>query len=1126
MTTLSIFRRVWVLGVAGVALLACSSGGGGGVIPGVSLADAAGPSPGVDVATTAPVWHAQLDPAGARWVEETLAGLSLEELVGQLVVPWIPGGYQAEDSEEFLEIADWVERLGIGGVSPSIGVPHTYVAKLNALQRRARIPLLVTADFENGGPGMRINHSYAIPSLLAQGGGTSFPPTMAFGAIGDPSFAHEYGRITATEARAVGVHMIFAPVLDVNSNPDNPVINTRSFGESPGAVARLGAAFIRGIHDGGAFATAKHFPGHGDTQTDSHIGLPVIPADRDRLDAVELVPFARAMAVGVDGVMTAHVSLPRVLGEGSPPATLSAELMTGLLRDEMGFEGILFTDALRMGAITDTYGGGEAAVLSVLAGSDVVLAPATVPGAIDALLQATRDGRLTRARLEQSVRRILTLKARAGLHENRFTPYQAVEGVVGRAEHIAVADTAARRSIVLVTDPRAIVPLEPSADTRVLSVTYARPIEVVAGRTFDAELSLRTPSFAAVRLSDETGAEAYAALDQRVDSADIVVVHAYVPPRSGSGSVGVSDAFSSWVERSASRRPLVLVSLGNPYLLRDVPSVDAYLVAWGNHEVSQLAAIRALFGEAAITGRLPISIPPTHGIGSGLDRSQIRTFSRVAARDPLAEAGILPGARPRTETADTSRLRATDPPDASGTLPQPRPATPEPDPDARLVVTQPPTDARPGTRLPPAPRINAPATLLRNLGTPPLQARQEVARGIPIRISPIEESPAELGMSADILAELDSTVVSAIYAGAAPGVVVAVGRRGKLVRLRGYGRLDTDSSSAPVDEASIYDLASLTKVVGTTTAAMILLERGQLDLDTPVVSYLPWWGVGDPAKANVTVRHLLLHRAGLPPFRRFYINNRGRQEFEQAIGALSLDYPPGTRTVYSDIGLMTLGFIVERQTGLPLDRFLHDEVWTRLGMQDTGFNPDPALFVRIAPTEVDTLYRDGKVHGEVHDENAHAIGGVVGHAGLFGSARDLAVFADMMMRSGTVEACAPAPASGVPCSAPRARSATLMNASTIRLFTRRFDDSASRALGWDTPSGRSSAGDYFTSRSFGHTGFTGTSLWMDPERELFVIVLTNRVNPTRDNTGHVALRRTVADLASLAILDQSVEKRR
>jgi beta-N-acetylhexosaminidase len=288
-----------------------------------------------------------LDADAARWVEQTLESLSLREAVGQLIIPWMPGAYASTSGPEFEEYASYVEEAGIGGVSISIGLPHSYGAKLNALQERARIPLLVTSDFENGGPGMRINHSYAIPTLLAQGGGTSFPPTMAFGAIGEDSFAAEYGRITAVEARAVGVHLNFAPVLDVNSNPDNPVINTRSFGEDPEAVARLGAAYLEGARAGGVLTTAKHYPGHGDTRTDSHVELPLIDADRRSLELLELRPFRRAVAEGVDAVMTAHVAVPAILGSEGPPATLSPYFLTELLREDMGFQGLVLTDALR-----------------------------------------------------------------------------------------------------------------------------------------------------------------------------------------------------------------------------------------------------------------------------------------------------------------------------------------------------------------------------------------------------------------------------------------------------------------------------------------------------------------------------------------------------------------------------------------------------------------------------------------------------------------------------------------------------------------------------------------------------------------------------------------------------------
>ena len=593
---------LFVLAAVLLPLIALGSCTGGATSP--STAPAPAPAP-----------PATLDDDARRWVDETLTTLTLRQAVAQLVIPWIPGGYASESDPEFLDLLGWVER-GLGGVSISIGVPDAYVAKLNRLQSRARIPLLVTSDFENGGPGMRINHSYAIPSLLAQGGGTSFPPTMAFGAAGDEKLAFEYGRITAVEARAVGVHWLFAPVLDVNSNPENPVINTRSFGEDPGAVGRLGAAFIRGARVGGALTTAKHFPGHGDTRTDSHIELPVIGADRGRLDRVELVPFRTALAAGVDAVMTAHVAVPGVLGDARP-ATMSPELMTDLLRGEMGFDGVLFTDALLMGAITDGYGAGEAAVLALEAGSDVLLAPAGIGVTVEAVTAAVEAGRVTRERIDESVRRLLEAKARLGLHRGARVDPEAVATRVGTAEHRAMAERAAAASLTLVRDRDDVLPLAPGS--RVLSVTYARPDALLAGRTFDATLASSSARVSSARVGPDTPWAVYDSLVHAAREVDAVVVGAYVPPRSGVGSVGVPAGFRAFVERvhGLGGPRVAIVSFGSPYLLTAFPDAGTYMVAWGGWEVSQRAAARAVTGAAAVSGRLPISIPPLHRAGRG-----------------------------------------------------------------------------------------------------------------------------------------------------------------------------------------------------------------------------------------------------------------------------------------------------------------------------------------------------------------------------------------------------------------------------------------------------------------------------------------------------------------------------
>jgi beta-glucosidase-like glycosyl hydrolase/CubicO group peptidase (beta-lactamase class C family) len=1004
------------------------------------MAACARASPG-DVEPAAPL--PELDPEGASWVERTLGGLTLDELVGQLVIEWIPGGYAAPTSADFDPLARWVVEDRIGGVSPSIGTPHAYVAKLNALQELAEIPLLVAADFENGGPGMRINGSYALPSMLPQGGGTAFPPTMAFGAIGEERFAYEYGRITAVEARATGVHLLFAPVLDVNSNPDNPVIATRAFGGDPALVARLGAAFVRGARDGGAFTTGKHFPGHGDTSVDSHLGIPVVDADRPRLDAVELVPFVRAIDEGVDAIMTAHVQMPGVLGPGMPPATLSPRLLTGLLRDDLGFDGLVLTDALTMRGITDAYGIGEAAVRAVEAGADVILSPSDVPVAIGAVVSAVHEGRLTRERIERSARRILELKARLRLHRNRFVSMERVDEVVGSGAHVAFADTVAARSITLVRDDARLVPMDATSPDATVHVRYAPSRWLWAGRAFSAGLAERIPFVEEVSLDERSDSAAYAAAGQALAGAARVIVSAYASAAAGSGPQSLPERLRDLVAASVAERPTVLVALGNPYLLAALPGVGSYMIAWGNREASQRAAVAALFGEEAISGRLPIDLPPLYDIGHGLDRAKVTT--RVAAHtidDPLVAAGIV-------ARADRGRV---------------------------------------------------------------FGSNQDVA------------DAASVGMSAEGLARVDSIIRAAIADSAASAAALAIGRRGRLVSLRGFGELAW-GSGRPTTPTSIFDLASLSKVVGTTTATMMLVGEGRLDLDALVVSYLPWWSRGDERKGEVTVRQLLLHRTGLPPFRRWFFDIEGVEAYKSAAADEPLEVAPGTRTAYSDIGIMTLAWVIEEVAGQSLDAFLQERLWDPLGMLETRYRPASILLPRIAATELDTIWRNELVWGRVHDENADAMGGVAGHAGLFSTAVDLSVFARMMLNGGVAPACAPGSLPGEPCPVARAEARRLVEADVLEAFTTRYDETSSRALGWDTPAGRSSAGDFFGARAFGHTGYTGTSIWMDRDLDLWVILLTNRVHPTRENQKHVPLRRAVHDAAALAVVDPAAPRR-
>ncbi|MFL5635625.1 MAG: serine hydrolase domain-containing protein [Gemmatimonadaceae bacterium] len=395
-----------------------------------------------------------------------------------------------------------------------------------------------------------------------------------------------------------------------------------------------------------------------------------------------------------------------------------------------------------------------------------------------------------------------------------------------------------------------------------------------------------------------------------------------------------------------------------------------------------------------------------------------------------------------------------------------------------------------------------------------------------IRLSPlpalVRTDPAAAGFAPDLNARLDSIVSVAMSEGAAPGVALAVGRYGRLVHLRSYGHIDVAADSPPVTDSTMFDMASLTKVVATTTAAMILEDEGLLNLDSTVRSYLP--ELNDSAKAKITVRMILTHSGGFEAFYPLWREHHGRADYLAQINARPLVYNPGDSTIYSDWDFILAGLIIERITGTTLDQFLATRVWQPLQMHDTGFNPlaegplpadsactagfraDHPLLGRIAVTELDTVYRHIKVHGVVHDENACALGGVAGHAGLFSSVRDVAIFSQMMLNGGQYN--------GV----------RLIQPTTIARWTARQSNRSSRALGWDTPSDRSSAGKYFSPRSFGHTGFTGTSIWLDPERGVFVVLLTNRVNPTRANLRHEALRRAIADAVQTAIVDAPVSQ--
>lgn len=579
-----------------------------------------------------------LSPDAERWVKQTMTRLSVDEKVGQLVVPGVESGYLSTDSDAFETLSRLVRDYHVGGfhvfgasqLAPSVllnaaygtvllGQPMSAAFLLNRLQGLSAVPLLNSADFETG-PGFRL------------AGATTFPRQMAMGALppgDDVRLVKEEARITALEAKAVGVQVNFAPVADVNNNPRNPVINTRSYGEDPAHVAGLVSAYVDGAREGGMIATLKHFPGHGDTDVDSHLGLPIIRFDRSRLGSVELVPFKRGLEHGAEAVMAAHIVLPALDPAPDTPATFSRPVLHDLLREELGFGGLVYTDSMSMDAITKIASPEEAAVRAVIAGADQILHPPDPIAAVMGLRQAVADGRVGSARLDDAVKRVLRAKASLGLHVRRTVDLNTIPDVVGGRQHEAVAREASARSLTLIRDDRRHVPLSVSRDTPVLYLSvldYPSGWQIAApSRTFIPGLKKHWPQVTAVEVSDRTALSDLDLVRAMPSRFGAVVASVFVRATSGSGRLDLPAELARLLNdigRQTTRAgtPFVVVSFGNPYVAAVLPDVPAVLLTYDFYDLAEASAVRAITGEAPISGRLPVALPGLFPVGHGLVR--------------------------------------------------------------------------------------------------------------------------------------------------------------------------------------------------------------------------------------------------------------------------------------------------------------------------------------------------------------------------------------------------------------------------------------------------------------------------------------------------------------------------
>jgi beta-N-acetylhexosaminidase len=581
-----------------------------------------------------------LDAAGTKWVERTLKRLTLDEKIGQLIVPSFESNFLSTDSDTFDALTRLVRDYHVGGFhvfgasipAPSVllnpgygtvilGQPFSAAFLINRLQALSSVPLLNTADFETG-VGFRIF------------GATTFPRQMAMGAVAGADgerLVREEARITAAEARAIGVQVNFAPIADVNDNARNPVINTRSYGEDPAHVAALVAAYVSGARDAGMIATIKHFPGHGDTDVDSHLGLPVITFDRARLERIELVPFRRGIEGGAQAVMAAHIELPALDPTPSTPATFSRPILEDLLRRDLGFGGITYTDSMSMEAVANLLPPDEGAVRAFLAGADQILHSPDPVAAFTGLKTAVESGRVSRTRLDESVSRILRAKAFAGLHKQRTVDLEQVPANVGSRAHLAVAQAAAARSMTLVKDDRHQVPLTVPRDTPVLYLSmldYPSGWQIAApSRTFLPALKQHWPQVTAIELSDHTPLSELDLVRAMAPRYGAIVASVFVRANSGSGRLDLPAELVRLLQDLAritarTSTPLVTTFFGNPYTAAFVPELPAILLTYDLYDVPELAAVHAIAGEAPIGGRLPISLSGMFPVGAGLDRPE------------------------------------------------------------------------------------------------------------------------------------------------------------------------------------------------------------------------------------------------------------------------------------------------------------------------------------------------------------------------------------------------------------------------------------------------------------------------------------------------------------------------
>ncbi len=920
------------------------------------------------------------------WIEQQMQRMTPDERIGQL---FMVAAYSNKDDTHETSIRYLIENYNIGGLIFFQGTPLKQVELTNRFQAASKVPLLIAIDGE-WGLSMRLDNT------------PRFPKQLTLGAIQDNKLLHDMGVEIARQCRRVGVQMNMAPVVDVNNNANNPVIYDRSFGEDKYNVAQKGIAYMKGMEENGVMACAKHFPGHGDTDSDSHNTLPVINHSIEHLRDIELYPFRELISKNVSGVMVAHLSIPaldnavvKAPSTQTMPTTLSKKVVTDLLKNEMHYEGLVITDALNMKGVSNFFSPGVLDAKALLAGNDILLFPENVGKAVEEIKIAIVKGEITQAEIDKRVRKILKAKFKVGL--DKFEPIKTenLSAELNTANSEMLIRKLYKSALTLARNDLQLVPFK-QLETK----TFA---SLSIGATAQTEFQRQLSKYVKIENHTLKASDTEKVFDQKYEALkgfSHIIIGMHKLNNKASSNYGIPPAALSLISRLQKTAQVSVVVFGSPYSLKNFGNIETLLAAYEDNDITQSLAAQALFGGTALEGRLPVTASASLNYGKGENTTGAIRF----------EYSI----------------------------------------------------------------------------------------------------PEDVGINAKYLEPIDSIAGKAIKDGATPGCQVLIAKNGKVIYEKSFG-YHTYGNDVPVHNTDLYDLASITKIAASALGVMEMYEKGKLELNDTLGKFLP--EIAGSNKAKLRIRDILIHEAGLEAFIPFYEQTLDptvraqlyrsipdttysiavasgmylRKDYVDVIYETIKNSPlPNREYKYSDLGFFYFKRILENYSNKSFDQYLDDKYYTHLGTSTLCFNPHNRFSKRrITPSEIDTKWREQRVHGYVHDMGSAMLGGVCGHAGLFSDANDLAILMQMLLNKGHYGG------------------ERFFNQSTIDLFTAYQKGNSRRGLIFDKPETNTKyanpASKLASFKTFGHTGFTGTCAWADPENQLVYIFLSNRTYPKMGN---------------------------